>query len=333
MNVNLLIDAIVRQTTILIAALATAGGSRAPLAHIANQVFADLVRELKEQGLGNKVIADMFGLALRTYHNQISRLAESRTFQGRSLWEAVFSYLQERDTVCRADVLARFGIDDEALVRGVLKDLVDSGLVLRSGRGDRTVFRAARPDEFTKDDGQRSAEALASMVLVAINRHGPVSREKLAEVLPLPDFDLDQILKQLLTDERITLEEGEGDRRYSCRHIYIPFGDTAGWEAAVFDHFQAMVTAVCTKLRSGVTHADVQEAVGGSTYHFDVWEGHPLREEVLGFLKTTRRHARDLRERVEAYNADHDSPDADLKKRVVAYVGQTVMPEEGGSDE
>jgi hypothetical protein len=43
-NVNLLIDAIVRQTTVLIAQLATAAGVRAPLAHTANQVFVDLVR-------------------------------------------------------------------------------------------------------------------------------------------------------------------------------------------------------------------------------------------------------------------------------------------------
>jgi hypothetical protein len=89
MNVDLLIDSIVRQTTVLIAQLATAAGGRAPLAHTANQVFADLIRELKEQGLGTKVIADMFGLTLRTYHNRVRRLAESSTFKGRSVWEAV----------------------------------------------------------------------------------------------------------------------------------------------------------------------------------------------------------------------------------------------------
>lgn len=41
MNVNALIDAIVRQTTILIAQLATLGSGRAQLAHNANQVFLD----------------------------------------------------------------------------------------------------------------------------------------------------------------------------------------------------------------------------------------------------------------------------------------------------
>ena len=49
-----LIDAIVRQTTVLLASLATASGQRATLARVANQVFGDLVAELKQQGLGNR---------------------------------------------------------------------------------------------------------------------------------------------------------------------------------------------------------------------------------------------------------------------------------------
>src|ERR1041385_2422234 len=120
-NVNLLIDAIVRQTTVLIAQLATAAGARAQLAHTANQVFLDLVHELKHQGLGNKVIADMFGLSLRTYHNKVARLAESSTDRGRSLWEALLAYVQEKGPASRADVLDRFRHDDEATVRGVLR--------------------------------------------------------------------------------------------------------------------------------------------------------------------------------------------------------------------
>ncbi|HMA94799.1 MAG TPA: hypothetical protein VKP30_19045, partial [Polyangiaceae bacterium] len=66
MTLDLLIQAIVRQTTILIAQLATSHGSRAPLAQIADQVFLELVRELERQGVSRKVSADMFGLGLRT---------------------------------------------------------------------------------------------------------------------------------------------------------------------------------------------------------------------------------------------------------------------------
>src|SRR5262245_25227172 len=132
MNVPLLIGAIVRQTTILIAELATTGGVRAPLAQVADQVFADLVRELERQGVSRKVSADMFGMTLRSYQRRIQRLGESYTERGRSLWEAVLGYLQNSGAVTRGQVLARFHRDDEAQLRGVLHDLTESGLVFSS---------------------------------------------------------------------------------------------------------------------------------------------------------------------------------------------------------
>jgi hypothetical protein len=92
MSVRILIDSIVRQTTVLIAQLATSGGLRAPLAHIANQIFLDLTRELDAQGVSRKVSADMFGMALRSYLRRIQGLSESSTERGRTLWEAVLGY-------------------------------------------------------------------------------------------------------------------------------------------------------------------------------------------------------------------------------------------------
>jgi hypothetical protein len=70
MNVSALIDAIVRQTTVLLAQLATTDSGRVQLAHTANQVFLNLALELKRQGVSARVIADMFGLALRTYQER-----------------------------------------------------------------------------------------------------------------------------------------------------------------------------------------------------------------------------------------------------------------------
>src|SRR5690348_7053507 len=92
-NVQILIDSIVRQTTVLFAQLATTGGARAHLAHVANQVFLDLAEELHRQGVGRRVSADMFGLALRTYLRKIRRLSESATDRGGSLWDAVIGFL------------------------------------------------------------------------------------------------------------------------------------------------------------------------------------------------------------------------------------------------
>ncbi len=81
MQTRLLVDAIVRQTTVLIGQLCTAAGFRAPLAQVADQVFLGLARELEAQGVGRKVAADMFGLALRSYQKKIQRLSESATFR------------------------------------------------------------------------------------------------------------------------------------------------------------------------------------------------------------------------------------------------------------
>jgi hypothetical protein len=144
---SLLIDSIVRQITVLIAQLSTTSGLRAPLAHVADQVFLDLVTELEGQGVGRKVIADMFGLALRSYQQKVQRLQGSATERGVTLWEAMLSYIQSHETASRAEVLARFARDDSATVRGVLNDLVGSGLVYRTGNADATVYRAARANE------------------------------------------------------------------------------------------------------------------------------------------------------------------------------------------
>src|SRR4029079_7790777 len=180
---QLLIDAIVRQTTVLIAQLATAAGARAPLAHTANQVFVDLVHELKDQGLGNKIIADMFGLSLRTYHNKIARLSESSTDRGRSLWEALLGFAQERGTVSRGEILRRFRNDDDELVRGVLNDLVTSGMLFQTGRGDLTSYRAAQPGETSREIDD-SGDRIACFAWIAIYRYGPITRAELVEHVP-----------------------------------------------------------------------------------------------------------------------------------------------------
>lgn len=329
MNVTLLIDSIVRQTTILIAELATASGTRAPLAHTANQVFLDLVRGLKEQGLGNKVIADMFGMALRTYHDRVQRLSESSTFRGKSLWAAVLEFVQERGSVVRNEVLLRFSQDDSASVRGILADLVDLGLVYRSGRGDHTEYRARRGDEAETD--AVALERIANLVWVAIHRYGPVSVSEIAKVIPADEPLLDRAIDRLVQEGRVTREPGS-EPTYKCDFCLLGLDEPLGWEAAVFDHYQALVTAITTKLRAGRTRALRSDLVGGSTYTFDVWEEHPHYEEVVGFLRETRNRAVALRSKVDAFNQTRPSPSEENSRKVIAYVGQTVLRHEALGD-
>src|SRR5690242_10115789 len=179
MNPRILIDGVVRQTTVLIAQLATSGGLRAPLAHVAGQVFLELAKELEAQGVAKKVTADMFGMALRTYQRRTQRLARSATDRGRSLWEAMFEYIQQREFVTRAEILRRFERDDAATVRGVLRDFVESGAVLSTGSGNATAYRATTPEEALRLQGRQSQLSLEALVWSVVFREQPASIDQL----------------------------------------------------------------------------------------------------------------------------------------------------------
>jgi predicted transcriptional regulator len=323
MNVTILIDAIVRQTTVLIAQLSTAAGLRAPLAHVANQVFLDLVHQLKDQGLGNKVIADMFGIALSTYHHKVRRLSESHSVRGRSLWEATLVHIQEHGAVSHGELLQRFQRDDEASVRGVLLDLVESGLVLRGGRGDRAIYRAAELEELTPSEGASGDVGSINLLWLAVHRNGPANLEQIAQVVPFERGVLEGMLEELVEDGRVQRSEQGNETRYSAADCVLPLGEPGGWEAALFDHYQAMVTTICEKLRRGQPRALDTDRVGGSTYGFTVWPGHPEHDEVLGLLARQRKELSTLRARVRAHNSVHPAPQR--RAQVIAYVGQTLI--------
>lgn len=323
-DVNLLIDAMVQQTVVLIAQIATAGGRRAPLARVANQVFLGLVEELHLQGVTQTVTADMFGMALRTYQRKRRRLLESATEHGRSLWGAVLGLVEAERVVSRAAILEAFQRDDEEMVRGILSDLVDSGLIYRTGRGHATTYRIAETTEIAEDPSPGSDPA-ANLLWVTIYRDGPLTQDALAARNPsVQRQTLGTLLDVLVADGRVAQDPQTG--AYHCTLYVIPMGDEAGWAASVFDHYQAVVGTITNKLRGGGPAA-ARDVVGGSTFAFDVWSGHPFETEVLGLLAELRPRAQALRARVDAYNAglDHALPEAD---RVIFYMGQNVMGDE-----
>jgi hypothetical protein len=143
---------------------------------------------------------------------------------------------------------------------------------------------------------------------------------------------LDQALATLCSDGRVLQSDVGGEPHYWSERCMIPVGSEEGWAGAVFDHYQAMVTAITTKLRTAGRDSSQSEAVGGSTYSCDVWDGHPMRDEVLGFLAECRARGTDLVRRVDAYNASHPQ-DEDTTMRVYAYVGQTVVQQEEREEE
>ncbi len=322
MDVRVLIDTIVAQTTVLIAQLATSAGVRAPMADVADQVFLGLVAELERQGVSRKVAADMFGLALRSYQQKVQRLSESRTMRGVTLWQAVYKYLQDEEVALRADILMRFRHDNEASVRGVLNDLMESGLVYKTGRGDSTVYRVT-----TQEDLERAARHGAgvqhALLWVAVYRNSPVAASDLAALLGLSEGAVETDLAVLHRDGRITKLESDDGVLYSSDTCLLPVGDEVGFEAALFDHYQAVVNAICAKIRNGATRALPSDQLGGSTYSFDVWSGHPYEDEVRGLLAEFRGRLGSLWDEVHAHNQACDTRPEHAAK-VTVYLGQEV---------
>ncbi len=324
LNTKFLIDAIVQQTTVLIAQLSTASGVRAPLSHVAAQVFLDLAREIVAQGVSRKVVADMFGLAIRTYQKKIQRLTESVTTRDRTLWEAVLEYLQEHSR-SRRELLARFERDDPLIVGSVLNDLMSNGLVYKTGSGESAVFGITQGSDLARAVREQERESLVPVVWAMIYRAGTTTRDQLLEQLGVQEAALDDALATLATSGQAE-RTGEGPAAtYRAHSFVIPMDSEHGWEAALFDHFQAMVRAIGTKLRRGTPRAQHRDMVGGATLGFDIRPEHPYHDEVLGLLRRVRADVNELWERVQAHNATDPLPDEE-RTEVLFYFGQCVTP-------
>ncbi len=325
MNLQILIDAIVRQTMVMIARLSTVDGARSPLAHVADEVFMGLVRELENQRVGKKVIADMFGLALRSYQQKVQRLSESATTRGVTLWSAIHDFLSDRESASRAELLAHFADDDEKVVRGILNDLVENGLVWRSGSGKETRYRVATAKEIEELGSAESLETIAALVWVYVCRATPVRRDELTLLLPLPPALLDAAIDSLVADERIRLEARTDGVYCVTERCLIPLGQTAGWEAALIDHHRAGLSGLVAKVVSGAHVARAADEVGGTTLCFNLWPGHPREAAVRALLATTRGQAIPLWNEVVEYNQEHRP---DKTYNVNFYCGQYLVDEE-----
>ena len=331
MNPQILIDAIVRQTMVLIAQVSTVDGTRSPLSHLADEVFMSLVRELENQGVGKKVIADMFGLALRSYRQKVQRLSESVTARGITLWSAIHGFLAERESATRAELVARFEHDEERTVRGILNDLVESGLVYRNGHGKDTSYRVASAEELEELGAAANGNPLetnAALVWVHVYRASPLRKDELARLLPLPASALEAAIERLVADGRIRVETRPDGVYCAADRFFIPVGEAAGWEAAIVDHHRAVLNALAAKIVGGKHVSSQQDEVGGMTLSFDLWPGHPREREVRQLLATVRQQILPLWDELAAYNRAHRPTEI---YRVTFYCGQYLVTEEDGA--
>ena len=322
MNSRLLIDAIVQQTTVLIAQLSTAAGIRAPLAHIADQVFLELAREIERQGVSRKVAADMFGLALRGYQKRVQRVSESVSVRDRTLWEAIYDFICAEERVTRKRIGERFAKDSAEHVAAVLNDLVSSGLVFATGRGRNALYRVVSASDRGAADAEEGVEGLANLVLLAVYRRRARSLAELRAAINAPEAALRAALDHLLRDGRLARDGHDDDAELRAGTVLIAVGAEHGWEAAVFDHFRAVATAIGNKVQRG-PRSQQGDVVGGATLSFDVCENHPHRAEVYGLLARVRGDVNALWNKVVAFN-DKNPIGEDAITKVSFYFGQNV---------
>ncbi|HXK18015.1 MAG TPA: hypothetical protein VNG33_09440 [Polyangiaceae bacterium] len=323
MDTKLLIDSIVRQTTVLVAQLSTAAGIRAPLAHIADQVFLDLSKELESQGVSRKVVADMFGLVLRGYQKKVQRLTESQTSSGQTLWLAVHEYLQKHGSITRKRLFQVFERDDPNSVGAVLNDLVSSGLAYKTGTGDNSVYGVTQPQDHALLNQEHNLETASLLTWLMIYQNPGSTRDSLVTSTRLERATVDAAVQMLLDQGRVHEQQDV----LTADTLSIPVGAQQGWEAAVFDHFQAVCTAIAIKLGRGAKQSKAADVVGGATLAFDVHPGHPFRDEVYSSLERVRAQMNELWNRVVAYDQEHPVPEGQ-KQRVTFYFGQSVTEDE-----
>jgi hypothetical protein len=323
LNTKLLIDALMHQTAVLIAQLSTAAGIRAPLANMADQVFLELSREIETQGVERKVVADMFGLAIRTYQKKVQRVTESVSARDRTLWQAVLEHLSTAGSAPRRELLKKFEHDDPIVVGSVLNDLVSSGLVYRTGAGETTVFGLTKEHDLAHTLREQRREGLAPIVWVVVYRSGGLTKLQLLQRLAVEAHALEEALDSLCAQGQLR-RSGEGEsEEYHADTFLVPVGAEQGWEAAVLDHFQAVARAIAHKVRHGVAQSAANDVIGGATLTFDVHPEHPDRDAVLGLLERVRSGVNELWNQVQNYNASHPYSE-ETREEVSFYFGQSL---------
>ncbi len=304
----------------LFATLATQNPLRMYFADIASKTLLDIVQVLRDDGISQEAIAASLGLTLNGYRAKLKRLREATDTpddeaEPRTLLERVFAAVADApgDGLTQAELAHLFrGLKPDSL-NGVTHFLVRSGLLEVEGRGSHRRFRVViRP----RPHGPNGLDAA-----ILLYREGPLSVDDISRRLGCATEHTQQLLAEI--DAQGDLEVSPGPpRTYRATAYHVPLDTEEGYEAAIFDHFSAVVQALTKKLRLGRHHASLGDLIGGATFTLQVPVTDPLYAEVSAFLRDNRVRLEDWLQRANAI------PQAALAegevRRFTLYVGQSV---------
>jgi hypothetical protein len=247
------------------------------------------------------------------------RAAASASQQGKTLFEAILDFVESSRGCSRDVLLHRFRHDNEREVVGVVNDLVESGLLYSTGSGSSTLYGVTSEAERQQFTRRSDTQALASMVLGVVYRNPGITEKELLANSRVAAAELTAALDCLLSERRVELH-ADGFRAPS---FVISTDSAHGWEAAVFDHFQAVCTAIANKVQLRHRQSESSHLVGGSTLHFELSGAHPGLPKVMALLDQVRLLTDSVWDEIYRYNEQHPLSDAE-RVNLTLYFGQNI---------
>lgn len=323
MNFSNLVERMVPLVAELFATLKVTDPLRMDFAGIAEKTVHDLVGVLRQEGLTNEEIAAALDLSIAGFYRKVKDLRETYSpgdgTRRPTLWELVYDFVLEQSggsrdrPVSYMAIEARFAQLTPERLGAMLRYLVRFGRLSMTGHGPSRRYRIV--------ERELPTGATYHDAVVTLYRDGPMTSAELAQRLETDEASCHAWLGRLRDAGR--LEEttvGRQPTRYRATGYHIEPDEPAGYEAALWDHFQAVVRAICMKVRLGATQASMRDLIGGTTFSFDLPVDDPLYAEISGFLAETR-------QRMESWLRRHGElqprPGA-RHARVTIYTGQMV---------
>ncbi|MCB9788932.1 MAG: hypothetical protein H6744_19825 [Deltaproteobacteria bacterium] len=323
MNFSNLVERMVPLVAELFATLKVTDPLRMDFAGIAEKTVHDLVGVLRQEGLTNEEIAAALDLSIAGFYRKVKDLRETYSPgegpRRPTLWEHIYDFVLEQSggshdrPVTFLAIEARFPQLSPDRLGAMLRYLVRFGRLSMTGHGPQRRYHIV--------ERELPTGATYHDAVVTLYRDGPLTRAELAQRLEVDEQTCEPWLVRLRDAGR--LEEttvGRQPARYRATGYHIEPEEPAGYEAALWDHFQAVVRAICKKVRLGATQASMGDLIGGTTFSFDLPVEDPLYAELSGFLAETR-------QRMEAWLVRHGEMEARpgaRRVRVTIYTGQMV---------
>lgn len=318
-DANLLIRTLFELTAQMSVDVIHASGARPDLKHIMDEVFMTFAEQFHEIGLPRSVAADMFGLVVRSYLKRIQNYEENRGEVSQPLWKRILLLIAEEPNIDLETLLSRFPVGYVKSVKTSLNDLCDQGVLVETRRRKVVRYTIGLDTQVEEDKYEQVKQFVW---LLIFNAKQPLTHEKISQTLhPVYSGELiEQCLGDLIAEGRVAQNQSTTPSSYvnNGQETPPPFG----WESAVYMHLHAVFNALMLKLNMMI-HDDAPNVpghyIGGSTWTFRLWEGHPMEDEVLNTLSQQREAMQVLFERSKT----HEEPeDQEQIYQCDLYVGQ-----------